>query len=152
MRNLEEQANNISLRYDEHSEQLRKAQSGADQILRILDTAAASASTLTSSFSSAFAIQGWWPYIYCPAASLLMGSYGLPPSAVRNIALFGIGEIAGFFLSNISNILSSFRSFTISGFEVGHEATNATSFHEAYWAEAELINNDLRKRRHTRDF
>ncbi|KAG5917879.1 hypothetical protein E4U42_007083 [Claviceps africana] len=41
----------------------------------------------------------WWPYIICPVASLTLGSYGLQPSLTRNLALVGLGELAGFVLS-----------------------------------------------------
>lgn len=152
MRNLELQADGISARYDEHGEQLRQAQNSADQILSTLDAAATSASTFTSSFSNAFAIQGWWPYIYCPVASLMMGSYGLPPSAVRNVALVGLGEVAGFFVSNVSTLFSSLSAITITALEAAVPDGNTTSFQEVWWPDVDIINDDLRKRRHVRAF
>jgi hypothetical protein len=36
--------------------------------------------------------------------SLIMGSYGLPPSALRNIGLIAMGEFAGFILSSINSL------------------------------------------------
>ncbi|KAG5993337.1 hypothetical protein E4U43_003531 [Claviceps pusilla] len=41
----------------------------------------------------------WWPYVICPVTSLTLGSYGLQPSLTRNLALLGLGELAGFLLS-----------------------------------------------------
>ena len=38
----------------------------------------------------------WWPYVACPAATLVLGSYGLAPSAVRNLALVGVGKSQNF--------------------------------------------------------
>lgn len=152
MKRLELKANSMTSRYDAHDEQLRQAQSSTNRILETLDSATTSVSTFTTSFSSTFWFQGWWPYIYCPAASLIMGSYGLPPSAARNIALIGAGEIAGFLVSNISTLVSSVKS-KMSQEQVSRVVEgNSTSSDDTFWAETDIFNYDLRKRRHVRAF
>lgn len=103
MHYLEIYVNAISSSYQEHGEKLRQAQRRADDILGTLDSAASSAVSLQSSVLGTFGFRGWWPYIYCPMVSLVMGSYGLPPSATRNIVLVGLGEVAGYLVSNIAD-------------------------------------------------
>lgn len=150
MRNLELQANGISTQYDQHGEQLRQAQSSADQILSTLDTAATTATSFTASLSSAIGIQGWWPYIYCPAASLLMGSYGLPPSALRNIALVGLGEVAGFFISHAPALISSWDKTTEVPEETAAEAHVIVS--EPWKTETDMVGHEMRRKRHVHVF
>lgn len=74
--------------YTEHDKKLKAAQARAEEILGTLDSVASSAKT---SLTRTLGLSGWWPYFYCPAASLFLGSYGLPPSAVRNIGLIALG-------------------------------------------------------------
>lgn len=52
----------------------------------------------------------WWPYVICPAFSLVMGSYGLPPSVTRNIALIALGETFGFAIASFDDIKRAFDS------------------------------------------
>lgn len=59
----------------------------------MLDNAATSASVFNDSIFTSLKLSRLWPYIVCPAASLIMGSYGLEPSAVRNIWLVGLGQL-----------------------------------------------------------
>lgn len=51
-----------------------------------------------------FGFGGWAPYIISPVATLLLGSYGLAPSAVRNLGLVALGEAVGFSFSNFHRI------------------------------------------------
>lgn len=104
MEKLEAYLNAISTRYEEHGETLKQVQSRTDQILESLNSAASSAASLQSSMSATLGCRGWWPYIYSPAISLLMGSYGLPPSIARNFALLGLGEMVGFMIANMRAI------------------------------------------------
>lgn len=71
------------------------------ELLNTLEMVSTSASVMTFSLSQSLSNAGskWWPYLLCPIASLVMGSYGLPPSAVRNIGLIILGEAAGYFVS-----------------------------------------------------
>lgn len=58
----------------------------------------------------------WVPYIFCPAASLVMGSYGLPPSTARNILLISLGEFPEPFVRQVLlTITGELAGFAISG-------------------------------------
>ncbi|KAH7312355.1 hypothetical protein B0I35DRAFT_488002 [Stachybotrys elegans] len=96
-------ADSLTLKQDQHQTSLDKARLMTDEVLRTLNTISESASTFGSSFRQAFSWSGWWPYIYCPAATLFLGSYGLQPSAARNFILVSIGELVGYFVSSASS-------------------------------------------------
>ncbi|RYP59475.1 hypothetical protein DL770_010186 [Monosporascus sp. CRB-9-2] len=83
----------LSTKYDDHTELLHRAQNMTSDILSTLEDTAASAFSIGDSFSKHDSAGSWWPYIWCPAASLVMGSYGLPPSALRNLGLLALGLI-----------------------------------------------------------
>ncbi|KHN99097.1 uncharacterized protein MAM_02795 [Metarhizium album ARSEF 1941] len=85
-----------------HQEMLQSAQNKTADLLASLEAASLSMGSLRSSFTDT-GLAGWWPYIVCPAASLVLGSYGLQPSVSRNILLLGAGEIAGFFMAFANN-------------------------------------------------
>lgn len=70
---------------------LQATQNKTHQILSSLNDAASSISALQAPLVR-LGWAGWWPYIVCPAASLLMGSYGLQPSVTRNLILIGASE------------------------------------------------------------
>jgi hypothetical protein len=117
----------MSSRYNEHGKRLKEAQRRADEILGTLDSAASSAASFQNSISSTLGLKGWWPYIYCPLASLVMGSYGLPPSAMRNLVLVGLGEVVGYLVSNIADhIKASLLAEKSAG--AGETESNITSF------------------------
>ncbi|RYP29346.1 hypothetical protein DL767_006762 [Monosporascus sp. MG133] len=82
----------LSTKYDDHTELLYRARNMTSDILSTLEDTAASASFIGDSFSKHDSASSWWPYIWCPAASLVMGSYGLPPSALRNLGLLALGQ------------------------------------------------------------
>jgi hypothetical protein len=114
MHNLANHAEHIALLYHEHDERLTMAQKRADDILDTLDTAVSSASNL-GFLMPGFGISGWWPYIYCPAVTVVAGSWGLPASLLRNIALIGIGEAIGFVVSNTADyITTTFPTYSAS--------------------------------------
>jgi len=48
----------------------------------------------------------------CPAVSLVMGSYGLPPSILRNIGLIALGEAFGFVVASFDDIKRTFDSLS----------------------------------------
>lgn len=91
MARLETIADTLSSKYIAHEATLDHAQQRAQEISDKLTSAANSATAFQGYLSRGFGVAGWWPYIYCPAVSLLLGSYGLPPSAARNFLLIGIG-------------------------------------------------------------
>ncbi|KDN72023.1 putative nuclear membrane fusion protein Kar5 [Colletotrichum sublineola] len=83
----------LSSRYESHTEKLDLAQQISGGILETLDDMVISTSEVRNSLGHGASWTSWMPYIICPAASLLMGSYGLPPSATRNIGLILLGEL-----------------------------------------------------------
>lgn len=72
----------------------------------LLDTVVAVADNIATiqdarkSFLYDFGISRWLPYIISPIAALLLGSYGLEPSATRNLTLIALGEVVGFVVSH----------------------------------------------------
>lgn len=78
--------------YDDQSRHLQRAKDMTTEILVSLQDTADSAATVGEAMLRRSAVGSWWPYIWCPVASLVMGSYNLPPSAIRNVALVALGE------------------------------------------------------------
>lgn len=81
----------LSNNYDHHTHLLNLAQNMTIEMLDTLEDTAVSAAAISIEFSKQSSAISWWPYIWCPAASLVMGSYGLPPSAMRNLVLVAMG-------------------------------------------------------------
>ncbi|OTB03651.1 hypothetical protein M426DRAFT_23590 [Hypoxylon sp. CI-4A] len=100
----------LTAKYDDHTNLLHQASNMTNEILDTLEGTAASASYVSDSIRTKSSALSWWPYIWCPAASLVLGSYGLPPSAVRNIALVALGEVAGWTYSSIQSFSGDFFS------------------------------------------
>lgn len=92
MERLEHMADRLSQKYLVHEGSLDVAQKRAIEITNTLESAASSATAFQGYMSQGLGLSGLWPYVACPLASLWMGSYGLPPSAARNIALISIGK------------------------------------------------------------
>ncbi|KAF4979317.1 hypothetical protein FZEAL_4458 [Fusarium zealandicum] len=110
MEKLDGLADNLLVKYDSHEWRLDQAQRRTGQILEILDATAVSAAGFQNYVFGGFGLAGLWPYIVFPALSLTMGSYGLQPSLWRNLWLVGLGEIAGFTVSNLKNFIDLFLS------------------------------------------
>ncbi|KAH7261032.1 uncharacterized protein BKA55DRAFT_504888 [Fusarium redolens] len=108
MGKLEELAEDLLVKYDDHESRLDKAFRKTGQVLDILDATSASATGLQSSVFGSFGLSGVWPYIICPFLSLAMGSYGLQPSLVRNIWLVGFGELMGMIVSKADSYKDAF--------------------------------------------
>ncbi|KAI1098224.1 hypothetical protein F4804DRAFT_350608 [Jackrogersella minutella] len=104
---------NLATEYDEHTNRLHLAHNLTDGIHNSLVDTAASAAYVGSSILRQSSASSWWPYVWCPAASLVLGSYGLPPSGTRNLALLALGEAAGFTLSSIQSLPRDFFSASI---------------------------------------
>ncbi|ORY61385.1 uncharacterized protein BCR38DRAFT_525794 [Pseudomassariella vexata] len=115
MQRLVHISENLSDKYDDHTNFLQQAQNMTEKILYSLGETVTSAATMGDAFSRQSSAKSWWPYIWCPAASLVMGSYGLPPSAVRNLALVALGEAAGFVVSFVPSISLEISSFSLWG-------------------------------------
>ncbi|KAG8423564.1 hypothetical protein J3458_000451 [Metarhizium acridum] len=88
----------VADKHHAHQEMLQSAKNETAHLLASLEAASFSMGNLRASFSDLGSV-GWWPYIICPAASLVLGSYRLQPSITRNILLLGVGEIAGFLMT-----------------------------------------------------
>lgn len=101
---LFELTEDLSSQYEVHSEHLTDAQKKSEDILVALDKMANSASDVSGSLKGPSSWMKWVPYLICPTGTLLMGSYGLPPSAGRNLVLIGIGEVVGAAISHIEYV------------------------------------------------
>ncbi|KAI1434729.1 hypothetical protein GGR50DRAFT_660562 [Xylaria sp. CBS 124048] len=99
MQRLIDVSDNLASQYDEHNYLLMQANNITNEILDTLEDTAASATKVGKLFLGNYSLASWWPYIWCPAVSLAMGSYGLPPSMLRNLGLVALGETAGFIIS-----------------------------------------------------
>ncbi|KAM4063080.1 tht1-like nuclear fusion protein [Hirsutella rhossiliensis] len=98
MQRLSELANALTVKQEGHQERLEQAQQQALQVLKTLDSVSATAVTFKSTLLGGLGLTKWWPYVFCPVMSLIVGSYGLPPSTIRNIVLVGMGEAVGFLI------------------------------------------------------
>ncbi|KAL5598570.1 hypothetical protein BROUX41_003503 [Berkeleyomyces rouxiae] len=99
----------------EHAQRLGNVTQKTSEILQSLETAALSVSTLHKSAISRNSnyILSLWPFAVCPVTTLALGSYGLQPSAVRNLALVALGEGVGagiWMLENMVGDISMFKS------------------------------------------
>ncbi|KAK3342794.1 hypothetical protein B0H65DRAFT_549978 [Neurospora tetraspora] len=101
----------LATKYEDQTQRLQQASNITNEILDILEDTVEAASSVNESFFTDASSRSWWPYIVCPTASLVMGSYGLPPSAVRNLALLALGEVAGFMVSSYEQIAGALQSF-----------------------------------------
>ncbi|KAI1826681.1 hypothetical protein F4861DRAFT_495837 [Xylaria intraflava] len=108
MDRLIDDSNKLISRQDALADRLEKAENITNNIVGGLGNIAASVAAIGNLFSGHRSLGYWWPYIWCPVASLVMGSYGLRPSMLRNLALVALGETAGFLIS-----LSSSLSFGV---------------------------------------
>ncbi|KAI0120862.1 hypothetical protein F4776DRAFT_672635 [Hypoxylon sp. NC0597] len=113
MKRLIDMSENLTSKYADHTDHLVLARNITNEILDILEDTAASANYVGSSILKRSYIPSWWPYIWCPAVSLVLGSYGLPPSATRNVALLALGEVAGFTYSTVQSLPLDFSSLSI---------------------------------------
>lgn len=107
----------LSLRQDDHARSLKDAQNITNDILDTLDEVAASVMILEEASLSYFGGSGlfkWVSYIVSPVATLMLGSYGLAPSALRNLGLVVLGEFVGFLICHIDRIFVPWSFFSTS--------------------------------------
>ena len=90
--------------FSDHAYLLAQTSNMTTEILDTLEATAAASVTIQQSFVSRNTVSGWWLYLACPAVSIVMGSYGLPPSILRNFGLFAFGELMGLFFSYASHL------------------------------------------------
>ncbi|KAL2259572.1 hypothetical protein VTK26DRAFT_6712 [Humicola hyalothermophila] len=113
----------LSTQIREHSRMLKQADNITNDILDALEDTAAAASSINESFFSSATTRSWWPFVVFPTASLVMGSYGLPPSIFRNLGLLALGEAIGFTVSSYKEI----ASHLISSSQLAANNTTASS-------------------------
>ncbi|KAI1769397.1 hypothetical protein GGR53DRAFT_461557 [Hypoxylon sp. FL1150] len=104
---------NLTTEFNDHTDVLHQARNITNEIRDTLEDTAASANYVGKSFFKQSSTSSWWPYIWGPAASLVLGSYGLPPSASRNIALLTFGEVAGFAFSSFRSLYTDYYAPTM---------------------------------------
>lgn len=105
----------LSSKYDDHTHLLNEAKNMTNDILYTLEDAAISAAAfneINGSYFSKSRLSGWWPCIISPVATLLLGSYGLAPSALRNLGLVALGEVVGLSISSFSQMGSDWLPST----------------------------------------
>lgn len=96
MEKLVEVADGLAVKQEQHQQSLTDVQETTEKILRTLNSVSDTAETFQNSILGGLGLANWWPYFVCPATTLVIGSYGLPPSAFRNVVLFGLGMFCHF--------------------------------------------------------
>ncbi|KAK4453938.1 nuclear fusion protein KAR5 [Podospora aff. communis PSN243] len=91
-------ASTLSSTFDEHIEKLQQATNTTNGLLDALEETTNTAARLTQSLSN-IGFGSWLPYILCPTFTVVVGSYGLEPSPLRNFVLGALGEVLGFLIS-----------------------------------------------------
>ena len=86
--------------HDSQANMLMQAHNITNDILDTLESTAISATGIQKSLLRDYGAGSWWPFIVCPTATLVMGSYGLSPSAFRNLGLVALGEVLGLAISS----------------------------------------------------
>jgi hypothetical protein len=117
----------LAIRQDDHARSLNEAQNITNDILGTLDEVAASAMIIEGASISYFGGSGlfrWMSYIISPVVTLMLGSYGLAPSALRNLGLVVLGEVIGFLVSHSDRI---FVPWSFVATTDGVENTTSTS-------------------------
>jgi hypothetical protein len=77
----------------EQNKMLEQAQNSTLAVLATLTRTATASDDLASIMAGRLSWSSpLWSYIWCPVVSLMLGSYGLPPSAPRNLALLAAGK------------------------------------------------------------
>ncbi|KAH8666556.1 hypothetical protein BX600DRAFT_511482 [Xylariales sp. PMI_506] len=100
MQRLVGMSEDLSWKYESHTGLIEQAYNITNELLDTLEDTTITVATVGGILSYQSSTHFWWPYILCPAVSLVMGSYGLPPSVVRNLALVALGEVVAFAISS----------------------------------------------------
>lgn len=101
---------NLSSKFEDQVYAMDEARNITNEILETLDGVARSAAVIEDINRSrwgGFNLGSLMPYIVSPVATLLLGSYGLAPSAMRNLGLVALGEVVGFAASHLHRITSA---------------------------------------------
>ncbi|KAK1759586.1 nuclear fusion protein KAR5 [Echria macrotheca] len=103
-----------------HAQVLKIAANITNDLLDTLEVSTATVESLTQSLGTA-GVGHWWSFIFYPAVTLVLGSYGLEPSMTRNLALIAIGEAIAFITTTPSFDLPGREYFTKRFAPVGDE-------------------------------
>lgn len=101
----------LAAKYNSHRYDLSQAQNLTYNILDELQGVTASVATVRESLLGASGVGTWWPYVVFPIGTLVVGSYGLPSSVLRNLALAALGELGGIVVVHRGEITSEFVAF-----------------------------------------
>ncbi|TFB01298.1 hypothetical protein CCMA1212_006633 [Trichoderma ghanense] len=147
LQKLEGLAESLMVQHKVHQERLNNAQQTASDLMDILDSASTSAVSLRSSIYNSFGWGSWWPYVFCPLASLVVGSYGLPPSATRNIVLISLGEMAGLGVSIVKHYGNDiYRTFTPAN-KSATKTNSTTVTDEAIYSKTAFVHDNFQQLR-----
>ncbi|KAI0973287.1 hypothetical protein F4678DRAFT_426348 [Xylaria arbuscula] len=135
MQRLVDISDTLAMSYDVHTDLLQQAQNITHEILDKLEDTAASAAAVGQIFTGQNFLKSWWPYIWCPVVSLVVGSYGLPPSILRNMGLLALGETTGLVISHFS-----FVSFDLGRNPAGNVKESLISFPNTTKTDQNLAN------------
>jgi hypothetical protein len=83
----------LSSKYQDHDNFLSQANEKVDGLLCKIGDATESVSTFRESLTDQADVLGRWPLVAFPTAFLVLGSYGLAPSVMRNLGLMGLGAL-----------------------------------------------------------
>lgn len=122
------QTSGLLTTYAEHAQALEEAKNTTTDLLESVAAVTEKIGNLQDvRHSSLFGlgISHWVPYIVSPIATLLLGSYGLEPSAMRNLGLVALGEVFGFVVSHARQVTESYM--TVFAYTVVNNET-VTSF------------------------
>lgn len=100
--------------YADHARVLDETKNTTVDLLDTVVAVADNIATIEEARHSSFyhlGISRWMPYIISPVATLLLGSYGLEPSAMRNLSLVALGEVVGFMVSQVQQLTVSHLPF-----------------------------------------
>ncbi|KAK4180081.1 hypothetical protein QBC36DRAFT_358296 [Triangularia setosa] len=98
----------LSDKVEDHTTMLKQANNITNEILDALEETAAAALTVNELLFKTATTKSWWPFIVCPSASLVLGSYRLQPSMLRNFGLLALGEGIGFLVSSYGDLTTQF--------------------------------------------
>lgn len=107
----------LSSKYDDHIYAMSEAKNMTTEILDTLQGVATNAAMIEEASHSllrgfGISVGCWVPYIISPLATLLLGSYGLAPSAMRNLGLVALGEVIGFSFNILNGIMTPWMAST----------------------------------------
>lgn len=116
MENLERLAattNNLSSHYEEHANTIIEVKNMTNEVLETLEAVAGASVRIEEADKLRWGSSGlgsWIPYIISPATTLFLGSYGLAPSALRNLGLVALGEVIGLWVTHFDSITRSWAT------------------------------------------